>query len=506
MAIKNKIIQLLLLTVSLLFLPYCKSSEPPLTVIEGDPQAASADTSVAGENEKGGASFMQISIGEIHPIKSMDPLFATNTSTKRFVQQVYEGLVRYNAEGDIVPAIASEWMVSDDSLTYRFHLRKNAYYHDSEVFAAGTGQRVVSDDFRFIFQRMAKSYIPPTAPHLFMSIEGFEPYYQEQHRLFNPDDRKLTDISGIETPSDTTLVLRLREKDPHLLQKLASPYAVAYPRQAVNNTDKVQRITRAVGSGPFQFSQQKSDSLIILARFNGYWANRNAPTRTPRLNRIDFKHRSEKQLYRGLSNGEIDLIPELGPSLMQQVIDTSGQLDAGNKISGLDLYKGSKFTYRLLYNKNFTGTQPAVQREIHKLDLEQLTSNIHPAGIKIQYKRKLTMADPASTRTTALEIPYSDDPFIRAIGQQMKESFERQSVNFRMNDLRVPLSTTSLVADQQMPVYPHQQTPADSLTLVRFKVQHYALSKNSIRQFQINDFPWWLNLRQVTVQTPDENL
>ncbi len=60
---------------------------------------------------------------------SIDPQIASDDSSKIIAFNCYEGLVRVNKDGDIVPAGADEWSVSADSLTYTFNLRKDAKWY-----------------------------------------------------------------------------------------------------------------------------------------------------------------------------------------------------------------------------------------------------------------------------------------------------------------------------------------------------------------------------------------
>ncbi|MBR3974817.1 MAG: peptide ABC transporter substrate-binding protein [Clostridia bacterium] len=60
---------------------------------------------------------------------SFDPQIAENATTNILVKNCFEGLVRYNENGEIVPGVASGWTVSKDGLTYTFTLRENAVWH-----------------------------------------------------------------------------------------------------------------------------------------------------------------------------------------------------------------------------------------------------------------------------------------------------------------------------------------------------------------------------------------
>src|SRR5277367_5417582 len=49
---------------------------------------------------------------------------------------VFEGLVQFAADGSVVPKLAASWEVSDDGLTYVFHLQRNVHFHDGSGFDA----------------------------------------------------------------------------------------------------------------------------------------------------------------------------------------------------------------------------------------------------------------------------------------------------------------------------------------------------------------------------------
>ncbi len=195
-----------LLALVLFFITLAGCKQPETIVIDDDPTAAAPSDTTADEPSAEAADFQQLVIGEYNSIPSLDPLFADNAASMRAIQLVYEGLVRLDAEGSVVPGMAESWEVSDDSLTYTFQLRNNIYYHDSESFSTGTGRRMSSGDVKFVFERMAQPGVPPTAAQLFMDIKGFDPYFHEQQNVYLPGQRKLEGISGIQTPGENSVV------------------------------------------------------------------------------------------------------------------------------------------------------------------------------------------------------------------------------------------------------------------------------------------------------------
>ena len=67
---------------------------------------------------------------------SLDPYTSVTAANREVLFNVFEGLVKPDADGNLSPAVAERWEVSDDQLTYTFHLRPGVKFHDgSEVTA-----------------------------------------------------------------------------------------------------------------------------------------------------------------------------------------------------------------------------------------------------------------------------------------------------------------------------------------------------------------------------------
>ena len=92
---------------------------------------------------------------------SFDPQIAENATTNIIVKNCFEGLVRYNENGEIVPALATKWTVSEDSLVYTFYLRENAVWHMTnnakkqleEKLPEDFSLEVTAYDFEFALKR-----------------------------------------------------------------------------------------------------------------------------------------------------------------------------------------------------------------------------------------------------------------------------------------------------------------------------------------------------------------
>ncbi|WP_445665289.1 ABC transporter substrate-binding protein [Fodinibius sp. AD559] len=487
------------LILSLVLLWGCK--QPETVVIENAPTvSAPSDTTEEYPTGDDDSDFTKLVIGEYQSITSFDPLLADNGATMRALQLVYEGLVRLDADGNTIPAVAKKWEVSNDSLTYTFTLHQNIYYHDSDVFNTGTGRRLTPRDVKFVFERMAKVGNPPTAAKLFWDIKGFEPFYQEQHKVYAPEKRTLSDVSGIQTPNDSTIVFELHEQDPKFLKKLATPYAVIYPREAVTATPNS---FAPVGTGPFTLSSQTADSAYIFAKSQKYHESK-----TIRLNRVDILTRNSKSnLMRQMGSGDIQLLPELGPNIIKNVTTDAGTLKTGFN----DRYKLTKrssfneITVRSNSNANITDEDAD---RISHLAYSNTSSYFEQLPSSIVTVDSTASQQPSDTTITEenLYAVFSEDPFARTYLANLAKILGRQDVELSMTKLRTPTRNTDLWVTQHAPLIHNKMDKlnSDYPELFRFRVYPTALQRNEITGLNFNQYGWWLDLRGVSLPTPDK--
>lgn len=477
----------------------CKG--PETTVIRQNPIAAAPDTSATTDTtaSEPSAAFRQINMGEINPIPTLDPLFAENASTMRALQLVFEGLVRFDRQGDVIPGIARNWTIAGDSLQYTFTLRNNVYYHDSNAFNNGIGRKFKAADVKFAIERMATNSVPDHAAQLFMSVKGFEPFYREQHNVFNPGRRVLDGVTGVQAPNDSTVVFSLEEKDPHFLQKLASPYALIYPREAITDNNPAQ--FKAVGTGPFTLSQNRGDSLYTFARFNDYYNQVQ-----PRVNRVDvIVKKREANLFKSFITRNIHILPELGVQMLQGVLDENGAL----KSSYAENYRlsnpnGSTF-YSLNRNPDAGLSKEKAIAVAALFDSTDTFENI-PSGF-VRFSKHmnaesasndLISGQEAISKGDTLNITNTDDSYTRQFLIKLRDKLNEAGAALRVYNIFTPTQNTGLYTSHNLPFYSGYAPAYTEEMLVSFRVHHKALSQSGIENLNFNSFPWWLDLRTVT--------
>ena len=469
----------------------CKQPE---TIVIDDTPTAVAPSDTTEQDVSNEASFRKLVVGEYNSISTLDPLFADNASAMRAVQLAYEGLVRLNADNQIVAGMAKRWEVSSDSLTYTFHLREDVYYHDSDVFSTGTGRRMVASDVKHVFERMAKAEVPPTAAHLFMDIKGFDPYFHEQRSVYYPADRKRDGVTGIEAQNDSTVVFELIEKDPDFLNKLATPLAVIYPKEAVGRT--VESFS-AVGTGPFSFSSRQADSTLIFSKFQNYYSSSDI-----QLNRVDIvPNSSESQLFRSMGSGDIHLLPQLGPQLVESVINANGQLSSSYK-ERYDLQQADGFIEFVLRHNPNSNLTASDAEAISKLIAADSTSYFEQFPGTII--RPVSPEDSIAQNTNLQNLPgqiytvFSEDPYVRTFLGSFSNTLEQYNTQLQMMEIQAPSRNTGLFFTQNYPVITDTQWQRYK-PLFRFRVAQTSLMRTEISGLDFNNYPWWFDLRDVTL-------
>ena len=105
----------------------------------------SSAESTAAESGSAAASGDDLNVMLETPVQSLDPQQATDGTSFEVIADYTDGLMQMDSDGQAVPAIAESYELSDDGLTYTFHLRTDAKWSN--------GTPVTAADFVFAWQR-----------------------------------------------------------------------------------------------------------------------------------------------------------------------------------------------------------------------------------------------------------------------------------------------------------------------------------------------------------------
>lgn len=180
--------------------------------------------------------------------RSLDPALSTDVPTGRAVAYMFDGLVRFTPDAQVVPGLARDWTVSPDGLTYTFHLRTGVKFHDGRPFSA---RNVVTS-----FQRALDPATKGGRGWPLYPIAGAKDYA----------DAKAKSVSGLSAPNDTTIVIRLSEPFAIFPKLLAMPVASVVPDSVSSSFGE-----HPIGTGPWKFVEWKHDDYLLFARNEAYW-------------------------------------------------------------------------------------------------------------------------------------------------------------------------------------------------------------------------------------------
>lgn len=261
-----------------------------------------------GEEEGKGADGQQTLKIDYVPVEVLDPQVITN-GMWILSRGISEGLVSQTEKGDaVLPAVASEWKVSEDKLTYTFTLRDNAQWSD--------GKPVVAQDFERTYKRL----FTPAATSAGGTTLGANSY-QASTGIKGAEDflaGVLTDWAqvGVKANGDHELVLTLANPNPDFLLALTHPAMLPLPMDLVESKPKEwQNPPNYVSNGPYTVTEWVANSRLILVPNEKYWDRDKVKLGRIQVNLVEPSAAATATV--AYENGETDLTQLTGPDVLR---------------------------------------------------------------------------------------------------------------------------------------------------------------------------------------------
>ena len=237
-------------------------------------EAASASPSDSGEPSGGKKQGGNVTVLILQDLDFLDPHQAVAAGTYEVLFNVFEGLLKPNEKGELLPAIAESYTVSDDGLSYTFKIRGGVKFHN--------GQPLTSADVKYSYARLAGL---DTGKPLQATFGG---------------------VRSVEAPDDSTVVITLKEPNSSFLTALT---AAVIPN-GYQDSNK-----NPVGTGPFKFKEYTPGQHLVVEKFPDYYQ-----AGVPSLDQVEFRIVSDPQAgLLALKSGEIDIYPRIGTEQLEQV-------------------------------------------------------------------------------------------------------------------------------------------------------------------------------------------
>ena len=297
---------------------------------------------------------------------SLDPhVSSSSAGTREVLFNVFEGLMKTDPEGNMVPAVAESYTVNDAADEYTFVLRKGIKFHN--------GNDVTVDDVVYSLSRAA-------------GLETGEPLVAD-----------VANIKSVKATGDDTIVIKLAAPDTEFLAHITT---------AIIPKD-IDPSKEVVGTGPFKFAGRKVQDNIVLEKFGEYWGE------PAYLDKVTLKVIDNSEtLVMSLKSGAIDMATHLIASQVKE-------------LQGLNIVEGPSNAVQALYiNNSFkpfsdVRVRQALCYAVNKQDILDLAfdgygslvgSSMFPA-LKNYFMDDLTNyyePDPAKAKELLTEAGYPD--------------------------------------------------------------------------------------------------
>lgn len=202
---------------------------------------------------------------------NLDPYLSAAADTEAVMNNVFEGLMRFDEKGEILPQIATGYTISDDSLTYTFDIRTDVTFHN--------GNPMTIEDVLYSYQKLA-------------GLNGEEAL-----------SSKFKLVTAIDKVDEDTLSFTLSEPSSAFLSTLVEPVLPA---------DYTAQSSSPIGTGPFTFSSYVPGQKVVLNRNDAYYDT----NRMAQIEQIEFRIMTdENSILMALKSGDLDMAQVLSMSV-----------------------------------------------------------------------------------------------------------------------------------------------------------------------------------------------
>jgi peptide/nickel transport system substrate-binding protein len=393
--------------------------------------AGSTSSGGSGEDGGGGTSEESLSIGLVAEPANLD--FTTTDGAaipQALLYNVYEGLVQLNQEGEIEPALAESWEVSDDRKTYTFTLVDGATFTNGEEFTA--------EDAKFSIEAVQSDWT--------ISLKS-----------------AMDVVDSVEAVSPTELEVTLKQPSNDWLYRMTTRVGAMFDQQGVGDL-----ANDPVGTGPYDVETWTRGDSITLTRNDDYWGE------APYFETVTLKYfKDPTALNNALLSGTIDVIGTV------QTPESLGQFEGNDQYQIIEGTTNGEVVLSF-NNKSGPMQDPQVRQAVrHAIDHEALLetcwagrgeligSMVPPTDPWYEDLTDVHPHDPAraeqllqqsgkADQTLRLRIPTL--PYAVSCGTVVKSQLEQAGFTVKLDQLEFPaawLTTVFTNADYDMSIVSH---------------------------------------------------
>ena len=211
-----------------------------------------------------GKKILTIQLGP--DVESIDPALNSAVDGANYILFAFDNLLKMDKDGKVVPGLAEKYEVSDDQLTWTFHLRDGLKWSD--------GSALTADDFVYSWQRVVDPNVAaPYAQTVLGMVEGYDDAIgrpdADGNTTVDPDPTKLK----VEAPDEKTLIVHMAKPTPYF-DKLAAFVSLSPVKKDVveANPDGWSIDPKTyISTGPFKLTGWEPGSYLMFEKNENYW-------------------------------------------------------------------------------------------------------------------------------------------------------------------------------------------------------------------------------------------
>ncbi len=185
-----------------------------------------------------GDMIIEAGIGDA---RTLVPILASDSASGQICSMIFNGLVKYDKDLNLVGDLAKSWQVKENGLVIIFNLRKNVKWHDGVPFTA--------DDVEFTYKALINPQVRTPYSGDFQKVRSLE--------VIDPFTIKVTYKESF-SPGLSSWGMNIMPK--HILED-----------EDLNNTSFARK---PIGTGPYKFKEWKTQEFIVLEANDDYFEGR----------------------------------------------------------------------------------------------------------------------------------------------------------------------------------------------------------------------------------------
>lgn len=258
--------------------------------------------------------------------ETIDPALNTSVDGAVMLQHSFEGLIKWVDDGEgnavLAPGQAESWDVSEDQLTWTFHLRDGLKWSD--------GQPVTAEDFVYGWQRLVNPMTAADYEYMLDMVEGYADKVADADSLdakveaetkdLDPEDdaeeidqireKILAEVKdkqylNIKAVDDKTFEVKLAALTPYFEEICAFPAAFPVRKDIVEGNDQwTMEKDTFISNGPYQMTEWVHNSYITFEKNPEYY---DADKMTAETIKFHLKD-DQNAIFAGYRSNELDFI------------------------------------------------------------------------------------------------------------------------------------------------------------------------------------------------------